>query len=129
MTFGHGSADFLVDETAAVAQAVKTRLLLFQGEWFLNLDEGTPWLTQVVGDHTRPLADMALKTRILGTLGVRAILAWSSSFNPVTRHFAVETTIDTVFSGGPATISVLVPPGPGPFILDQSTLDGPDALN
>ena len=37
---------FLVDSPAGVAQAIKTKLLLAAGEWFLDADEGTPYSTQ-----------------------------------------------------------------------------------
>lgn len=35
MVWGHGDRDMLVDSPTAVAQAVLTRLKLWQGEWFL----------------------------------------------------------------------------------------------
>ena len=43
MQFGHGSADFWHNVPEAVGQSVMTRLLLFAGEWFLDISEGTPW--------------------------------------------------------------------------------------
>src|SRR5260364_424406 len=41
--FGRGLSDFEQDTPEAVAQAVKTRLALRFGEWFLDTSDGTPW--------------------------------------------------------------------------------------
>lgn len=40
-SYGNGQADFIAD-LDAVIQILNTRLRLFQGEWFLNLDDGLP---------------------------------------------------------------------------------------
>lgn len=40
-SYGNGQADFISD-LPAVVQILNTRLRLFQGEWFLNLDDGLP---------------------------------------------------------------------------------------
>src|SRR5437660_1601027 len=102
MTFGNGGADFLVDSAEAVAQSVRTRLLLFAGEWFLDLAAGTPWLTAVLGQRQRPdlgnlnylpLADSAVKDRILGTFGVRVLYDYTSVLDPVARRFTVDGKI------------------------------------
>jgi hypothetical protein len=37
----------------AVAQAIRIRLLNFKGEWFLNLDDGIPYLARKDGSVTR----------------------------------------------------------------------------
>ncbi|MFW3086591.1 hypothetical protein ACN6UI_27150, partial [Klebsiella aerogenes] len=43
-TFGQGDDTWLVNSPEAVAQAIKTRFLLWYGEWFLDTTEGTPWI-------------------------------------------------------------------------------------
>lgn len=98
-TFGHGSANFLVDSAAAVAQFVLTRLKLSQGEWFLDVTEGTPWATQVLGTGTRSLYDLAIQQRVLTTPGklVTSMTNYSSSRDPTTRKLTVDMTIDTPF--------------------------------
>ena len=67
---GHGAADYHIDRPEGVAQAVKTRLALLAGEWFLDLTEGTPYATHVWGKHTRDTYDPILRRRILQTEGV-----------------------------------------------------------
>ena len=39
--FGHNANDYLVNTPEAVAQNVRTRLALWQGQWFIDTDEGS----------------------------------------------------------------------------------------
>lgn len=102
-SFGNGAADFWKDRPEGVAQAVQTRLFLFEGEWFLDLREGMTWNTQVLGVRTANTRDPAIRRRVLGTTGVNAILAYSSDLNRDSRGFSVGMTIDTIY--GPATLT------------------------
>lgn len=104
-SFGHGSADFLVDTPATVAQAVDTRLLLMEGEWFLDDTEGTPYATEILGTHTQGTYDQAIRQRVLETEGVTGIVSYSSTLNRGTRALAVSVTINTEF--GPATVNTV----------------------
>lgn len=94
-SFGASQADFLINSPRAVAQAVATRLLLNQGEWFLNSQEGTPWFTDVLGTGTAARYDQAIRRRILGTQGVKSITAYSSV--RVGRRLTVTTMVDTIY--------------------------------
>lgn len=96
-SFGNGRANFLVDTPAAVAQEVLTTLLLFQGEWFLDITAGVPWFTQVAGVGTIPLYDQTIKDAILNVQGVTGIVNYSSSLNRTMRVLSVSVTIDTLF--------------------------------
>lgn len=96
-TLGTG-ADFHVDTPEAVAQAVKTRLGLWYGEWFLDTSDGTPWNEQILGKRTRGRNyDAAIRQRILGTQGVSEISEYSSSFDGNTRALSVQATITTIY--------------------------------
>jgi hypothetical protein len=97
MVFGHQQADFWRDVPDAPAQAVWTRLQLYLGDWYLNLSDGTPWRTQVLGKYTGSTRDPAIQARTLGTLDVTGIHAYASQVNPNTRQFNVQMTIDTSF--------------------------------
>lgn len=97
-SFGHGLSDFHVDTPDAVAQVAKTRLALWQGQWFLNLNEGMPWKTRVLGERTTTTRDPAIRARILGTPGVVGIDDYSSFTDPSTRALSVSATITTVYS-------------------------------
>lgn len=108
-TFGHGTADFYVDQAEGVAQAVATRLRLLTGEWFLDSTEGTPYSTEVIGKNTVPFYDYAIQKRILGTDGCTGLVKYSSSLNPGNRSLTIAATITTQFSARPVTLSLVVP--------------------
>jgi hypothetical protein len=97
MTFGKGAANFLVDSPAAVAQAVKTRLLLFAGEWFLDTSEGVPWYSRVLGAGTSRTRDRSIRARILGTRGVKEIVSYQSVVDPGARTMTVTARISTIY--------------------------------
>lgn len=105
MTFGAGSANFFINDIAAVAQLILTRLKLLTGEWFLDTTEGTPYATEVMGTHTELTYDLAIRQRILGTQGVTGIAAYSSSRNPQ-RGLSISAAVNTIF--GPTTIKAVV---------------------
>jgi hypothetical protein len=121
--FGGGASEFLVDSPAAVQQKLKTRLLLFQGEWFLDSAAGTPWFQQILGRHASgpprgternvgQIYDIALKTVLSNTRGVSQILKYSSTFNSSTRSLNVTATILTIFSTTPIEFIQSVPVAP-----------------
>jgi hypothetical protein len=134
--FGHGSADFWRNAPDAVGQAIKTRLLLFRGEWFLDLSEGTPWggfpfndlvvsQGQILGAHTQLTRDLALKERILDTPGVLTIIDYSSSFDSSDRSFNASMKVDTIY--GAVSIRA-TQTSQGSFSLDVSPLDSGPGL-
>lgn len=114
-TFGQGTAEFLVNTPEAVAQAVGTRLRLSQGEWFLDLTEGTPYDTQILGAGTQTLYDQALQSRILDTIGVSEITAYSSVMDVNQRRLTVTCTISTIY--GQASFTAVF----GRYITPAST--------
>jgi hypothetical protein len=91
-------ADFHIDTPECVAQAVKTRLALWVGEWFLDITDGMPWNEQVIGKRLRGKNyDAAIRQRILGTDGVIELADYSSSLDPNTRALSVAATITTAY--------------------------------
>jgi hypothetical protein len=95
-TFGRGSANFLVNSPAAVAQLVLVRFKLWAGQWFLDLSAGVPWMTQVLGSGTKPLYDSVIRSTAAQTPGVVGIVNYSSSVEG--RALTINTTIVTLFS-------------------------------
>ncbi len=95
--FGGNLASFFIDQPEAPAQAVKTRLMLQLGEWFVDTSDGTPWKTKVLGKYTSATRDPVLRRRILGTQGVSAIALYSSQFSADTRRYDVQAEIDTIY--------------------------------
>lgn len=96
-TFGQSISNFFVDTPAAVAQAIKTRLLLIQGEWFLDITEGTPYSAKILGAGRVGTFSSALRQVILDTQGVLDIVKYSAFYNPTTRNAIVNATINTIY--------------------------------
>lgn len=92
---GAGKSATLQDTPEAVGQAVKTRLLLKTGEWFLDVTEGTPYATDILGTGTKPTYDAAIRERILDTEGVTELVAYQSLLDATTRGLVVTATIST----------------------------------
>lgn len=92
---------FLVNSPACVGQAVRTRLKLFLGEWFVDQTDGTPWFpvsgtNAILGKNPGSNPDTLIKQRILTTQGVLAIQTYSSYLiSP--RQLVVNVTIDTLY--------------------------------
>jgi hypothetical protein len=108
MTFGRGKNDYLVDITGnpvAVAQAIKTRLLLFLGEWWEDLDDGLPLWQQILGSRLRNKAvvDQILVKRIKetrlpdGEYPVLDVLNVESTYDGDTREYSFECEVDTIY--------------------------------
>lgn len=117
-SFGHGKQDFFIDNPAAVAQAIKTRLKLFQGEWFYDTTAGTPWNTQVLGTGTLGLYDSAIKSVITKTQGVVALVSYNSTLDRLKRVLTISATVQTQFSATQTvslTTSVPLGYGVGPY--------------
>lgn len=98
-SFGNGQKDFYHDVPQAVGQAAQTRVLLWLGEWFLNVDEGTPFMQSVIG--TRPslqqLANATISARIAGTQGILNVNNFQSVIDPATRRIQMSCDIDTIY--------------------------------
>ena len=101
--FGGSQADFHRDTAEGVAQAVRTRLALEVGDFFLDLAEGIDWRGKVLGTGTAGLYDLAVRARILGTQGVRGLADYASQRNGNARRLAIQATIDTVY--GPVALT------------------------
>lgn len=97
MTFGQGRANFATS-SEAVAQNVRTRLLLIQEEWFLDIAAGVPYLGKIaVKPADLPLAEALLKRRILETEGVEEILSFSLQLDRETRKLQVSASVATIY--------------------------------
>lgn len=65
-TFGSNGQDY-IEDVDAVAQAVKTKLLLFYREWWEDLGQGIPMFQSIIGNNLSAVQDsitMLIKDRI-----------------------------------------------------------------
>jgi hypothetical protein len=115
-SFGQGQSNFWIDQPEAVAQSVFTRLMLWTNQWFLDLEDGTDWAHQVLGERTRTTRDVVVRNRVQTTLGVLDMLAYGSVMDGDRRTWTAQMTLVTVY--GPAELAAgrlptTAPPVPG----------------
>lgn len=103
-SFGGSQLDFYRDVPEAVGQAAMTRLLLWLGEWFLNVDEGTPFMLGILGKHSKEVADITIQDRITNTQGLVDISDYESIYDGETRSLTVNASINTIY--GPTVVQV-----------------------
>ena len=60
-SFGNGSRDFISGD-AALAQAIKTRILLFYNEWWEDLTSGIPMFQSILGQVDDKNVSLALQS-------------------------------------------------------------------
>lgn len=96
-TFGQGDDTWLINSPETVAQAVKTRFLLWYGQWFLDTTEGTPWIQSVLGKQKPETYNLAIRQRILETRGVNSISSFDTTLNTSSRRVVFTATIDTIY--------------------------------
>jgi hypothetical protein len=138
MQFGHNAGDFWHDQAEGVGQSAMTRLLLYRGEWFLDLTEGMPWggfplsdavvqQGRVLGAHTQLSRDVAIQQRVLRTPGVQSIESYASQGDPDLRSFTAQIAIQTIY--GRLGVAVSQPPAfRSGFVIVWSALGGSDPL-
>lgn len=100
MVLGHGAYDYHDGTAEGVAQCVMTRLALWKGAWFIDTDEGTPWIQEILGKHEA--VEAVLRSRILETPGVQELDSFEVVFDPDTRKIQITAEIETIY--GDATV-------------------------
>ena len=90
---------FVVDEGAEVAQHVRTRLLFYLSEWFLNTNAGTPYFEEIFNKPANlATIESILKSRILNTPGVSLLIEFNMEYEgPETRQLNISFTAQTVY--------------------------------
>jgi hypothetical protein len=114
--FARGFSQVL-STSAATAQKVRSRLLLVQGEWFLDPDAGVPWFANdasvdppIMGSRGIDLGyvERTIKRTILETEGVSKLVDFSMALDRETRRCSIFTTLETD-DGDVESIEVSVP--------------------
>jgi len=95
---GNGQNNFLSD-VYAVAQIILTRLKLFQGEWWLNLNDGLPLFQSILGSsgssRNIEIITNLISSRISQTPYVTGIVSFEVTFT--NRQLLYSGTISTQF--------------------------------
>ncbi len=104
--FGKGLQHFTYG-AYAVAQAIKTRLKLLEGEWFENTKGGLPLFQKIIGQSGTNIAleliDAIIKERIINTLNVTNIESYTHEYDSISRKYSFNCIANTPF--GSITVS------------------------
>jgi hypothetical protein len=96
----------VVSDRDQVKQNIKIRLLLIQGEWFLNSQIGLPLFSKIlVKNPDFSAIDVMIKATIVDTPEVTGLIAYSSMFNKTARRLSVSFQASTIY--GNVTINNL----------------------
>jgi hypothetical protein len=88
----------LLDGAARVRQQLEIKLRLWQGEWFLDTEFGTPYLAEILGKQLTLSGSLAaLRASILEVDDVLKITEFNYAFTAQTRKLTVTFTVDTPF--------------------------------
>lgn len=98
--FGRGKHAYL-EGIDAVAQAIKTRLLLLYAEWWEDREDGLPLWEQILAAPGSPdslaAVDLIFKERIEGTTGVLSLLGYESDFDRDNRKYTFKAAVETMY--------------------------------
>ena len=98
------SHDLLIDsfdlqlskDLDAVDQSLRTRLQIFLGEWFLNIEDGIPFYNDIfIKNPNIPHIESILKSRILETEDVIELLSFDTEFS--NRTLSVSFKVRTLY--------------------------------
>lgn len=110
--WGQGTASY-VSDTDAVALMIDTRLLLFQGEWWADLQEGLPLWQEIlgvgVGQAQQAAISLLIQERILKTPYVTGVSNVQFSFNSNARSYQFSCSVTTQFGVIPVVNSPALP--------------------
>lgn len=99
-----GTRDFLINEegdfevistTGELAlQKVNIRLRTYRGEWFLDTNEGIPWIQELLNRKDNKVAvDNAIREAVINTEGITKILAYESEQKQGSNLYNVKVLI------------------------------------
>lgn len=82
--------DFVEDKDV-VLLAVKSRLEFFKGEWFLDIEDGTPYFQDILTKPARlRLIEGIMKRRILETPGIVELNSFDLDFDKGSRKLNID---------------------------------------
>jgi hypothetical protein len=88
------------DYAEAIGQTIKCRLMMIRGEWYLDQNQGTPWIERiwVIGSNKEERLKAVFSAVIEGTPGVRRLTRITvESFDPALRQAEItwEVVVET----------------------------------
>lgn len=92
-----------------IVQLARISMLLFLGEWFMNMDIGIPYYDELLGDASktpgvRERAEAVFAAAILGVPGVVSINQLTVDIDPSGRSMTVTWSAATLFGDTPTDL-------------------------
>ena len=95
LDFSTGDAQWATD-MPAIAQECFLAVSMLRGEWFLDLDEGTPLFEEVLVENPNLERIRAIyRTRVLSVVGVHAVRSVALEFDRAARELSVDILATT----------------------------------
>lgn len=105
--FGNNSLDY-IDGNEAIAQAIKTKVMLFYQEWWENISIGIPMFQSIVGkvanQNLNMTATLLLTDRIKEVEGVVSV--GNISIEKDNRSISFEIEVETIFGNTNVSLGV-----------------------
>lgn len=90
--------EIFIEGQAEIAQTIQTRLKLFLGEYFRNIQDGTPWFEKILGKFENLNAvEAILRNRIVTTEGVSRLLSFSLDYDISARKLQITSFVLTQY--------------------------------
>jgi hypothetical protein len=95
---GDYAINSFISESEATVQAVSTRLKLFLGEWFLDINAGVPWYQKVFVKPAKTQdVEKIIRNTIRETEGIDSLTKFDFNFDSITRSATVAFTATTIY--------------------------------
>jgi hypothetical protein len=95
---GDYAINSFIEDGEATVQAIYTKLSLWRGEWFLNQNDGIPYMESILGKpRSLHLIERLLKQTMLNVEGVKKILSFSMNLDRQTRKLTIEYSAQDIY--------------------------------
>lgn len=94
------NGNIFIYDRECIRQTIVTRLKLFLGEYFRDINDGTPWFESILGKFQNINAvEAILRNRIVRTTGVVRLLSFNMDYdaNDTTRTLTVSGSVLTQY--------------------------------
>jgi hypothetical protein len=106
---GTKNIQLLTDEDEIIAQRIRIALRSFKNDWFLALDDGLPWLQDILTKQGTLRAKQALiKNKVLNVEGVRSLAKIDFEYDNNNRILSVDLIAISKNGEIPVTIDNLL---------------------
>jgi len=97
----------IVNDADQLEQNLRIRLQFFIREWFLNINNGLPFYSDIlVRNPNVSNIDSIIKAQIIDTNGVEEILAFISTFDAAERRYSITFKVRSEFGESELQVSL-----------------------